>query len=83
MGLEDANRLTRLHQHGLVVLQMCEGVDHRIEGFPVSCCLAVPAINDKFLGVLCHRRVKVVVKHSKGGLLLPALSSQLRSGCCL
>ena len=46
MSLEDTDWLTRLHQHGLVVLEVGEGLHQSIEALPVSSGLAVTAVND-------------------------------------
>ena len=79
MGLEDSNRLPRLHQHGLVVFEVGEGLHHGIETGPVASGLAVSAIDNELVRVLGNRWIEIVVQHAKCCLLLPALGGKCAS----
>ena len=46
MRAKNTNRFSRLHQHGLVVLEVREGLHHRVEALPVSRGLTVAAVNN-------------------------------------
>ena len=52
---------------------------HRIEALPVSRSFTVTAVNDQLFGMLCNRRVEVVVKHAQCCFLRPSLRGYLRS----
>ena len=73
---EDADRLARLDEHRLVVLQRGERAHHRVEARPVAGGLAGAAVDDELVGVLGHLGIEVVHEHAQGGLLLPALSGE-------
>ncbi|CAB4810899.1 unannotated protein [freshwater metagenome] len=46
MCLEDTNWLSRLYQHGFVILQVRQGAHDGIEGFPVTGSFTGAAIDD-------------------------------------
>ncbi len=75
VSLEDAGRLSRLHQKGLVVFQFAESRYDRMVGLPVARRFAAPAVDDQVLrpfGDLC---VQVVHQHAQRGFLVPALAA--------
>ncbi|KAG1539395.1 hypothetical protein G6F50_014514 [Rhizopus delemar] len=76
MGLEHADRLARLHQQGLVVVQVGERFDDLVIAVPIAGGAADAAIDHQFLGVLGHVRVEVVHQHAQGGFGQPALGRQ-------
>ena len=57
MRAKNTNRFSRLHQHGLVVLEVREGLHHCVEALPVTRGLAIAAVNDQLFGMLGDRRV--------------------------
>ena len=77
VGLKHADRLARLHQQRLVVLQPLEGGHDGVEGLPVARRLAGAAVDDQVLGTFGDLGVEVVHQHAHRGLLLPALAAQL------
>ena len=76
VGPEDADRLARLHEQRLVVLQRAQAADDRVEALPVARGLADAAVDDEVLGPLRHLGVEVVHEHAQRGLLLPGLAGE-------
>ncbi len=76
VGLEHANRLAGLHQQGLVVVQLLEGLDDRIKALPVARGAADAAVHHQLLGVLGHVRVEVVHQHAQRRFGQPALGGE-------
>ena len=83
MCLKHANRLARLHQHGFVVFEVREGLDHGVKGIPVSSRFTRASVDNELLRVLCNRWVKVVVQHADRRFLLPTLGRDGRTGRCV
>ena len=79
VGREDADRLARLHEQGLVVAQALQGGHDGVEGLPVAGRLAGAAVDHEVLGTLGDLGVQVVHQHAQGGFLLPALAGELRA----
>ena len=77
MGLEDADRLARLDQERLVILQLAQRSDDSVETLPIARCLAGAAIDDQVLRPFRYLFVEVVVQHAQRRLLLPALARDL------
>ena len=77
VGPEDADRLARLDEQRLVVLQPPQLADDGVEARPVPGGLARPAVDDQVIGPLGDLRVEVVHEHPQRGFLLPALARQL------
>ncbi len=73
------HRLARLNQQGLILFQVLERLQHRIEGFPTARRLPASAINDQIIGFLGHFRVEIVLKHAVSGFAEPILASQFCS----
>ncbi len=80
VGLEHADRLARLHQQRLVVLEALEGGDDGVEGLPVARRLARPTVDDQVLGTLGDLRVEVVHQHAHRA---PLAASSCSSTVCL
>ena len=76
MGLHDAYRLARLHEQGLVLLEVGEGADDGVEARPVARRLAGAAVDDELVGMLGDIGVEVVLQHAQGGLGLPVLGGE-------
>src|SRR5512142_1463448 len=77
MRTEDADRLARLDEERLVVLEPAELADDGVEGLPAPRCPPGPAVDDEMVRVLGHFGVEVVHQHAERRLLLPALAAQL------
>ena len=71
VGLHDADRAARLHEHRLVGLERGQGADHRVEGPPVARGPAGAAVDDEVVGALGVLGVEVVHEHPQGGLGRP------------
>ena len=89
VGAEHADRLARLDEQGLVVLEPFERLDDLVEAFPVARGAADAAIDDEALRVLGDLVVEVVHQHPHRGLGGPAFAPRSRSrggrgcgGCC-
>ena len=74
---EDADRLARLDQKRLVVLEVLQGLDDRRVGVPAAGGAAGAAVDDELVGVFGHLRVEVVHQHAHGGFLRPSLAGEL------
>ena len=79
---EDPDRLAGLDHQRLVVLQVAQRADHRVEGVPGPRGPARAAVHDQLVGVFGDLGVEVVHEHAQGGLLLPALGAQCRAARC-
>src|SRR5690606_25034967 len=73
------DRLARLHQQRLVVLEPVERGDHAVERRPVACRLAAAAVDDQLFRLLGHLRVEGVHQHPLGRFLDPALRRPCRA----
>ena len=76
VGAEDADRLARLHQQGLVVPEVAEAGHDGVERRPAAGRLAPTAVDDQLVGMLGDLRVDVVHQHPHGGLLRPRLAGE-------
>jgi hypothetical protein len=72
VGAEHADRLARLDEQGLVLLEPLERLDDLVEAFPVARGAADAAIDDQALRVLGDLVVEVVHQHPHRGLGGPA-----------
>ena len=77
--LEAADRLARLHEQGLVALEVRELARDDVERLPRSRGLAGPAVDHEVLGALGDLGVEVVVEHAERRLLHPSLARERRS----
>ena len=75
MRRENADRLARLDEQGLVVLDPLEGLDDLVEHCPVARGAADPAVNDQTLRVLGDLLVEIVHQHSHCGFGGPVLAT--------
>ena len=75
MCFEDSNRLSRLYEKRLVILEGFEACDNRLVAWPVAGCLAGAAVNDQFPGLLCNLGIKIVHHHAKRCFLNPSLAA--------
>jgi len=82
VGVEDADRLARLHEQRLVVLQLAQAPHDRVEALPVARGLADAAVDDELVRTLRHLGVEVVHEHAEGGFLRPRLAGDLRAPRC-
>ena len=82
VGPEDGHGLARLHEQGLVVLQVTKGAHDGVEGFPGTRGTPGPAVDDEILGPLGHVRVEVVHQHPHRGLLRPRAAGQSAPARC-
>ena len=73
---EHADRLARLHQQRLVLVQLAQRCEDRLEAVPVARRLADAAVDDERVGVLGHLGVEVVLDHPVGRLDQPVLAGQ-------
>ena len=79
VGAEHADRLARLDEQGLVVLEPFERLDDLVEALPVARGAADPAIDDQALRVLGDLVVEVVHQHPHRGFGGPAFGHDLAS----
>ena len=83
MGAEHADRLARLDEQGLVVLEPFERFDDLVVSRPVARGAADAAIDDERLRVLGDLLVEVVHQHAHRGLGLPAFGDESGAGARL
>ena len=76
---EDADRLARLHQQRLVVLERLQERDDAVEALPVARRAADAAIDDELAGLLGDVRVEIVHQHAQRRFGQPALGR--RASC--
>ena len=79
---EDADRLARLHEQGLVFFEVAQGVDDRVEGLPAACRTAGATVDHEVVGALGNLGVEIVHEHAKRCLGLPALRADLSAARC-
>ena len=77
VGAEDADRLARLDEQGLVVLEPLQRLDDGVVALPIARGAADPAVDDQALRVLGDLVVEVVHQHPHRGLGGPALGHDL------
>ncbi len=77
VGAEDADRLARLDEQGLVVLEPLERLDDLVEAGPIARGAADPAIDDQALRILGDLVVEIVHQHPDGGFGGPAFGDDL------
>src|SRR5712692_805137 len=77
--VENADRLARLDQEGLVALKPFQLADDGVERFPGTRGAAGPPVNDKLRWPLGDFRIEVVHEHPHRALLRPAKTAQLGS----
>ena len=82
MRLEHADRLARLHQQRLVVVELAQRREDRVEARPVARRAADAAVDDETLRILGNLRIEVVLQHAEGGLGEPALAGERRTARC-
>ena len=76
VGFEHADRFTRLHQQGFVVVEVGQALDDFVVALPVARRAANATVHHQFLGVLGHLRVEVVHQHAQRRFGQPALGGQ-------
>ena len=77
VGAEDADRLARLHQQGLVVVERAQGIDDGVVAIPIAGGAAGAAVDDEVLRALGDLFVEIVHQHAHGGFLSPAFAGEL------
>jgi hypothetical protein len=75
--LYHADRLARLDQERLVVLEVLQGLDDRRVGVPAAGGATGSAVDDELVGVFGHFGVEVVHEHAHRGFLRPPLAGEL------
>ena len=78
MGAEHADRLARLHQQRLVLAQLAQRREDRLEAVPVARRLADAAVDDERVGVLGDLGIEVVLDHPVGRLDQPVAAGRAR-----
>ena len=76
---EDADGLSGLHQHCLVVLERLQCANDRVERFPAARGPSGAAVDDEVVGMLGDLGVEIVHQHAKGCFLLPTLARDFGS----
>ncbi len=79
MRAEDADRLARLDEQGLVFLEPFERLDDLVEALPVARRAADAAVDDQALRILGDLFVEVVHQHPHRGFGGPAFGHDLAS----
>src|SRR5258707_4477405 len=74
MGSKNADRLARLHEQGFVLSQVFQRLDDAVETFPIACRLTNAAVNNEFVWLLSHVRIKIIHQHTQSSFLLPAFT---------
>ena len=74
---QDADRLARLDEQRLVVLEPTELAHDRVERVPRARGSPGPAVDDEVVRVLGDLGIEVVHEHAQRGFLLPAAAGQL------
>ena len=77
MRLEHPNRLARLDEEGLVVIQLAQGLEDLVEAGPVTRGAADAAVDDELLGPFRDLGVEVVLQHAKRRFGEPRLAVQV------
>ena len=77
VGAHHADRLARLDEHRLVVLERGERAQHRPVRVPRTGGATGAAVDDEPVGVLGHLGIEVVLQHPIGRLLRPASTGQV------
>ena len=77
MRAHDPDRLARLDQQRLVVAELAQLADDRVEGGPRPRRASGPAVDDEVIRVLGDLRVEVVHEHPERGFLRPAAAGHL------
>ncbi len=77
MRPDDPDRLARLDEQRLVVLESAELADDGVEGLPRARGAAGAAVDDEVVGVLGDLRIEVVHEHPEGRFLRPAAAGEL------
>jgi hypothetical protein len=76
MGAQDRDRLAGLHQQRLVLGELAQRLQDRLEAVPVARRLADAAVDHQCVGVLGHLGIEVVLDHPVGGLDLPVAARE-------
>ena len=77
MGAESTYRLPRLHQQGLIVLQILEVAHNGVEGIPGSGRFPPAAVDNQLIRVLGDLGIEVIHQAAKRRLLQPTLGAKL------
>src|SRR6266496_343797 len=72
-----ADRFSRLYEKRLVIIELAQGPDDRIERLPASGCTSRPAINHKLIRIFGHLRIEIVHQHPHCGFLMPPFAAPL------
>jgi hypothetical protein len=73
---EHGDRLSRLHEQCLVVLELAQRADDGVERFPAARGAAGAAVHDQFVGTLGDVRIEIVHEHAQGSLLRPPFTRE-------
>jgi hypothetical protein len=72
LRFEHRDRLSRLDEESLVVLETIESLDNFMEALPVTGRLAAAAVDDQFSGLLSNLGIEIVHQHPLRCFLNPA-----------
>ena len=72
-----ADRFSRLHEKGLVVFELAQRPNHRVESFPASGSAPGSAVNHEAIRILGYIRIEIVHQHPHRGFLMPAFATAL------
>src|SRR5437764_15465393 len=76
---ENADRLTGLDKQCLIVLQLAQRTNDRVECLPTPGRSSRAAVNDEMVRVLCNVRIEIVHQHPERGFLVPAFAGPFDS----
>src|SRR4029453_13464545 len=82
VGSEFSHRLSRLHKKRLVIFEIAQGSENRIEGFPAPRGAPRSAINDESVRGFGYIGIEIVHQHPHGRFLMPAFAGSLGAARC-
>ena len=74
MCAKDSNRFSRLHQQRLIVLQLMQRPNNRVERFPIARSFTRATVDDQFIRLLCHFGIEIVHQTAQRCFLMPAFA---------
>ena len=76
---KDGDRFAGLHQQRFIIFEILEGLENRIETFPIACGLPASSIDDEVLWAFRHFGIEIVLDHAVGGFGEPRFAGELRT----
>jgi hypothetical protein len=80
---EFSHGFSRLHKEGLVIFEIAQGPDNRVESFPAPRGATGSAVNDEPVRGFGYIRIEIVHQHPHGRFLVPAFAASLDSARCV